>query len=117
MAIDTPIGALRHRITVSRTIPVRDGHGGYLPPNWAVLYARAPASVQMMEEVYARTAAATIRSPVSVKLRYHTGIRAGMRVTYHSFDGERSFEIVSPPEIDEKRRMMLLPCREIEGAS
>ncbi len=117
MAIDVPIGAMRHRITLSHTIPVRDGHGGYLPPNPTVLFARVPAAVQMMEEIYARTAAATIRSPISVKCRYHPGIKAGMTVTYHSFDRDRTLEIVSPPELDEPRRMMLLPCREIESDS
>ncbi len=115
--ITTAIGDLRHRITLSRTIPVRDGHGGYLPPNPTVLFARVPASVQMLEEVYARTAAATIRSPISVKLRYRPGIQAGMTVTYHSFAGDRTLEIVSPPEIDEKSRRMLLPCREVAGSA
>jgi len=110
--IHTPIGALRHRVTISTTVEVPDGRGGYRP-NPTVLVARVPAQVEMMEEIYARTASATIRSPISVKLRYHDGLKAGMTVTYHSFAGDRVLEVVSPPEIDEQHRRALLPCREI----
>ncbi len=111
--IQVPAGALRDRITITHTVAVRDGHGGYLPPNPTTLFTRIPAAVDMMEQIYARTADATIRSPISVRLRYHAGIKAGMTVTFHDFSGDRPLEVVTPPEIDSHARMMRLPCREI----
>lgn len=88
-----------------------DGRGGFESAP-AVLWRRIPANVDMLPEIYASSAQVGIRSPISVTLRYHSGIKAGQQVIYHGFDGDRTLEIVSPPEIGEKDRMLTLPCRE-----
>lgn len=52
------------------------------------------------------------RSRLSVSMRYRSGVKAGQAVIYHSFAGDRTLEIVAPPQIQEKDRAMTLLCGE-----
>lgn len=105
-------GKLRHRVTVNMTTETSDGRGGTTSVPTAVL-RRAPACVEMLSgRELDRAVQVDPRSRLSVKMRYHAGVKAGQAVVYHSFEGDRALEIVAPPLIDEKDRAMQLLCGE-----
>lgn len=106
------LGTLRHRITVQSDVETPDGKGGYTKAP-SVLWSRIPAKVDTLTgRELERAVQIDPRSRVGVLLRYVPGIKAGQTVIYHSFEGDRTLEIVSPPDVDEKIRSLTLLCGE-----
>jgi len=105
-------GELRHRVTIQTFVETRTAKGGTTEVP-ATLYARIPALVEPLrgrELDVAMQIDPRLRYRIS--LRYHQGIKAQQGVVYHALDGDRTFEIVEPPMIDEKNRAMELLCGE-----
>lgn len=106
-----PAGWLRHRVTIQKLAGTQNSYGEKVK-TWQDV-ATVWASVEPLRgREYIEAAAKKAEVTHRVRIRYRSGINAGMRVIY----GSRVFEIVSPPiDVLEKHREIELMCKEIES--
>ena len=102
-------GRLRHRVTIQRGTPGRDGFGtevlawSTVATVWAEVRSNSGhEQVQPNEQIFSNLTH-------QVTLRYRTGLSAKMRLLWNS----RFLEIQSVREPDNRLRMMQLDCMEV----
>lgn len=102
-------GKLRHRITIQYEDNGKDDDG-FESTIWKE-YKRAWAAIIPLrgKEFYQ---AATINAEISIKIvtRYIKGVDEDMRIKY----GDRSFEIISIIDVNERHREMHFMCKEVK---
>lgn len=108
-------GQLRHRVTITDTLEVSDGHHGFAEDQKVVLATRIPAEVTMLKGYeLVRAQQVDPRASYGVLIRYMPGLKAGQTVVYHDdHAGDRPLEVVARPiETEERHRALQLLCRE-----
>lgn len=103
----TPIGALRHRVTIQRATETR-GSDGSVVQAWST-YCTGRAEIVPLngsEDYVAQGLSASV--VYRITMRYRSGVVPKMRVLW----GERVFEVASVRNIDERRRWMVMNCEE-----
>jgi SPP1 family predicted phage head-tail adaptor len=115
----TPLsaGELWHRVSITKTVEVDDGHGGFeettvtvasqLPANVEPLAGRDLQYAQQIEP----------RASYRVRIRFRADLSSAQTLTYHdNRRGDRLFEIVAPPlDVGERHWDLELLCREAEA--
>jgi len=109
----TPIGLMRHRVSIVKLVPASDGMGGNagmatkdVADVWCAI---TPASASE------KMAAAAVQEERShtVNMRYRAGIDATCRVLYVRNGVSRHFRITGVVNIAEKNRELELSCVEL----
>jgi SPP1 family predicted phage head-tail adaptor len=110
-------GELWHRISITKTVEVDDGHGGWEETTVTVA-AQVPAQVEPLagrDLQYAQQIEP--RATYRIRLRFRPDLTSAQTVTYHdNRRGDRRFEIVAPPlDLGERHWDHELLCREAEA--
>jgi len=110
----TPIAEYRQRVSLTKTVEVDDGHGGFEEQE-VVFLDHILASVEQMsgrDLQYAQQIEP--RATWRVCIHYHQDVSSESQLTYHDTrKGDRVFEIVAPPlDIAERHWELQLLCRE-----
>lgn len=106
-------GSLVHRVTISARTDQADGHLGFAE-GLTTVCARVAAFISPLSGLE-RERALQIdpRSTHSVVMRYRRDVLARQLLTYHDGPVDRAFEIIgSPTTVEERRREMVLLCKE-----
>lgn len=102
-------GLLNKRISISGKSKTKSSYGGYVE-DWVEI-AMVWANIKPLrgrELFQAKQVQAEIETKITI--RYRTGIKSDMRVTY----GDRTFQIVAPPiNVDEKNQYLEILCKEV----
>jgi SPP1 family predicted phage head-tail adaptor len=103
-------GRLRNRISIVRVSPAQDSTGG-INLSVDVLYANVWASIEAQGGGDSANGAGGFVSKVThqVVMRYRTGITAAMQLQFNG----RQFQIESVQNPDERNKMLILQCVEI----
>lgn len=105
-------GELRHRISIRQGLETKTARGGFGVES-TVIYARISALVEPLTGHELNIAMQIDpRLRWKVTLRFAKGIQARQIVVYHALEGDRTLEIVQPPQLDEKDRSLTLLCAE-----
>lgn len=105
-------GELRHRITIRQGLESKTTRGGFTVEA-TTIYSRIPALVEPLAGHELNVAMQIDpRLKWTITLRFAKGIQARQIVIYHALEGDRTLEIVQPPQLDEKDRKLTLLCGE-----
>lgn len=107
-------GRLRHRVTITATIELADGHYGFTGQDVVIANRVAAEVSQLTGQTLVQAQQLDPRATLGVLIRSLQGVKAGQAVVYHDdHAGDRTFEIVGPPvELDGRHRDMQLLCKE-----
>lgn len=105
-------GRLRNRIDIVELLPVQDSTGGQ-SLSAVMIYSNVWASIEALSGTE-KFAAHEFVSLVShqIVIRYQTGINSGMQVWFN----DRTFQIESVLNPDERTKMLILLCIEINDS-
>lgn len=103
-------GALRHRVTLQRLVPVQDPATGVVNPTWATL-ANVWASVQPLSaREFLQAAAVSSQIVARIRIRYLPGVMPSMRILH----GERTYNIEGVlPDAASGTEYLTLPVSEV----
>lgn len=101
-------GTMRHQITIQRATVTRDTFGAEVE-TWEELATVWAAVEPLSGRELIAAAAATADLSTRVRIRYRVGIKPTDRVVY----GDRTLEILTVIDLDERHREMHLMCREV----
>ena len=104
-------GELQHRITIQDSIIHEDEIGGqvYDWVDFATVWAKVEA---LSGREYWAAAQVNAEKTVRVKIRFLPGVATDMRVVFRERTRERTFDIKSVIDPDERQRELILMCTE-----
>lgn len=99
-------GKFKHRVTVQERTG-RDDYGQPLPNGWVDVAPRVRANIRTLTgREFATSGSEASEVTTSIRLRYRTGLRAGMRVVH----GDTVYDIQAVLPNEENRRYVDLAC-------
>ena len=104
------IGDLRHRVELQSVTRVADGMGGF-SDTWALVDKVRAAIWPVSAKEQMRADAPTMTITHRVRIRYYADLTPAWRIMF----GTRYFSIVSIVNLNEKKEMLDLLCKEVSG--
>lgn len=112
----SPLGDLRHPVTIESPVDTSDGVSGGLSRTWEA-FISGWAQIRPVS-ANERFFAGKLESNVThrVKMRYRPGVKTRMRVNYTVGETTRYFQIHGAPNVDERNEFMMIYCEEGVGS-
>lgn len=106
MGAEVDPGKFKHRVTIQE-LGGRDDYGQPLPDGWVDVATRLRANIRTLTgREFATSGSEASEVTTSIRLRYRTGIQAGMRVVH----GDTIYDIRAVLPNEEDRRYVDLAC-------
>lgn len=109
-----PIGAMRHRVVIQELPSTEDELGGRPANNWTTKYTVWAEIQETTGKELLQALAIKAHATVSVRIRYRTGIKPDMRVTYQS--GRKVLNIRAVLNEQQENRFLTLICENLSDA-
>lgn len=118
MISQTPIGMMRHKITIEVPSTSSDGQGGFTRTGWTTKYT-AWAFIEPLsanQRIFADQKAMAVSHKITLRYRKDQSPDVTMRVNYTQGSTTRYFQITGLMNVDERNRYLTLLCKEGVGA-
>ena len=105
-------GSLRHRVTIQR-LTITQGTAGEVVESWSDVATVYAAVEPLSGREFWQAQQVAAESQIRVRIRYRAGLDTTMRVIHD----DRTLEILSIVDPEERHRELQLMCREIPEAA
>ena len=103
-------GALRHQVTIQR-LTITQGSAGEVIETWSDVATVYAAVEPLSGREYWQAQQVAAETSIRVRIRYRAGLETTMRVIHD----DRTLEILSIVDPEERHRELQLMCRELKA--